>query len=210
MRPLPFAISAGIRSPPAFAVTIVDIDRVRPGTAVPFAYYTKLSAARQRVYRQSDAIETLDLPAGVAAGARVARIRADLGREDRPAVQKASQDLIDALVAAYRVPTIRTRVLAKRPADESGELHGLYEPDDADAPARITVWMRTAARRDVVAFKTFLRTLIHELCHHLDYELFELPETFHTAGFYKRESNLVNVLLLQESALAEPQGRLIW
>jgi hypothetical protein len=196
-------------APLAFAVAIVDIDRVRPGAAVPFAYYTKLSAARQRVYRQSDAIETLDLPAGVAAGAPVARIRAALGREDRPAVQKASQDLIDALVAAYRVPTIRTRVLAKRPADESGELHGLYEPDDADAPARITVWMRTAARRDVVAFKTFLRTLIHELCHHLDYELFALPETFHTAGFYKRESNLVNVLLLQESALAEPQGRLI-
>ena len=38
------------------------------------------------------------------------------------------------------------RVLAQRPADGSGELHGLYEPDDAGKPARITVWMRTAAR----------------------------------------------------------------
>ena len=55
--------------------------------------------------------------------------------------------------------------------------------------------MRTAARKHVVAFKTFLRTLIHELCHHLDYELFKLPETFHTEGFYKRESTLVNALL---------------
>ncbi len=55
--------------------------------------------------------------------------------------------------------------------------------------------MRTAARKDVVAFKTFLRTLIHELCHHLDYELYKLPETFHTEGFYKRESTLVNALL---------------
>ena len=94
-----------------------------------------------------------------------------------------------------RVPKIRVRVLAQRPADDDGELHGLYEPDDAGTPARITVWMRTAARKDVVAFKTFLRTLIHELCHHLDYELYKMPETFHTEGFYKRESTLVAALL---------------
>jgi hypothetical protein len=42
-----------------------------------------------------------------------------------------------------------------------------------------------------VAFRTFLRTLLHELCHHLDYELYRFPETFHTEGFYKRESNLL-------------------
>jgi hypothetical protein len=30
--------------------------------------------------------------------------------------------------------------------------------------------MRTAAHKRVVAFRTFLRTLLHELCHHLDYE----------------------------------------
>ena len=64
-------------------------------------------------------------------------------------------------------------------------------PTTRPSPARITVWMRTAARKDVVAFKTFLRTLIHELCHHLDYELYKMPETFHTEGFYKRESTLV-------------------
>ena len=82
------------------------------------------------------------------------------------------------------------RVLARRPADGNGELHGLYEPEDGATLARITVWMRTAQKKNVVAFKTFLRTLIHELCHHLDYELFALEETFHTEGFYKRESTL--------------------
>ncbi len=81
-------------------------------------------------------------------------------------------------------------MLAQRPADDYGELHGLYEPEEGRTPARITVWMRTAARRNVVAFKTFLRTLTHEVCHHLDYELYKLPETFHTEGFYKRESTL--------------------
>jgi hypothetical protein len=92
------------------------------------------------------------------------------------------------------------RVLARRPADGGGELHGLYEPGEDRALARITVWMRTAQRRDVVAFKTFLRTLVHELCHHLDYEMFELAETFHTGGFYKRESSLAGALLAQEQS----------
>ena len=171
---------------------------------MPFAYYAKLSAARQRIYRKSDAIERLDPPAGVDLGAHVARIRESLSRDDRAAVQRASQGLIDALVAGYAVPKVRVRVLAQRPADETGELHGLYEPEEEGERALVTVWMRTAARRDVVAFKTFLRTLVHELCHHLDYELFKLPETFHTEGFYKRESTLANALLAQVSAIGGP------
>ena len=121
-------------------------------------------------------------------------------------MQAACQDLVD--VAGGRIPRSADtpRVLAQRPADDGGELHGLYEPDDAGTPARITVWMRTAARKDVVAFKTFLRTLIHELCHHLDYELYKMPETFHTEGFYKRESSLVNALLREESTARRSPG----
>jgi hypothetical protein len=165
---------------------------------MPFAYYARLSPSRQRVYRRSDAIETLALPADVAAGAEVARLRAALAREDRAAVQKSCQALVDALVRGYGVPPIRLRVLAARPADDYGELHGLYEPEDGATPARITAWMRTAQKKQVVAFRSFLRTLVHEVCHHLDYELFKLPETLHTEGFYKRESALANALLAQE------------
>ena len=62
--------------------------------------------------------------------------------------------------------------------------------------------MRTARRRQVVAFKSFLRTVCHEVCHHLDYELFALEETFHTDGFYKRESSLANALLASEKRYA--------
>jgi hypothetical protein len=173
---------------------------------MPFAYYARLSPSRQRIYRQSDEIRSLDIPSGIATAGQVARIRESLLREDRPEVQAASQNLIDGLVAGYRVPKISVRVLARRPADDGGELHGLYEPDDAGTPARITVWMRTAARKDVVAFKTFLRTLIHELCHHLDYELYKMPETFHTEGFYKRESTLVAALLREESTAGDHLG----
>jgi hypothetical protein len=169
---------------------------------MPFAYYAKLSPARQRIYRRSDAIETLQLPVGVQVGVIVVRIRAGLLHDDVASVQRACQALIDALVAGYGVPPIRLRVLAQRPSDDYGELHGLYEPEEGRTPARITVWMRTAAKRQVVAFKTFLRTVVHEVGHHLDYELFKLEETFHTEGFYKRESALANALLAQAAAAA--------
>ena len=55
--------------------------------------------------------------------------------------------------------------------------------------------MRTAQRRQVVAFRTFLRTFVHEVCHHLDYELYELRESFHTQGFFQRESSLYRQLM---------------
>ena len=55
--------------------------------------------------------------------------------------------------------------------------------------------MRTHANEQVVAFRTFLRTLLHEVLHHLDYVHFHLPESFHTEGFFKRESSLVRQLL---------------
>ncbi|HSQ79901.1 MAG TPA: hypothetical protein VLU54_01985 [Casimicrobiaceae bacterium] len=171
---------------------------------MPFAYYERLSAARQRIYRASDAIDGLGLPPEVSAGECVARIRAALAADDRSAVRRACQDLVDALTRGFHVPRIAIRVLARRPADDYGELHGLYEPEDGGRPATISVWMRTAARRQVVAFRTFLRTLCHEICHHLDYELYALEETFHTEGFYKRESSLANALLAQEAPGAPP------
>jgi hypothetical protein len=165
-----------------------------------FAYYERLSSARQRVYRKSDAIQTLALPKGIDLGAAVAGLERELQRDDRRAVQASCQTMLDALTAGFHVPAVRVRVLAKRPLHHWGELHGLYEPGEGAELARISIWMRTAQRKQVVAFRTFLRTLIHELCHHLDYELFLLPETFHTEGFYKRESSLVNLLLAQAAA----------
>ena len=113
---------------------------------MPFRYYDRLSPARQRIYRRSDAIDRLDPPPGVAAGTTVAAIRECLAAEDRAGVQAACQQLVDALVVGYRVPPIRLRVLAKRSADGNGELHGLYEPEEGATAARITVWMRLQAR----------------------------------------------------------------
>ncbi|MEO8485636.1 MAG: hypothetical protein ABI585_04790 [Betaproteobacteria bacterium] len=162
---------------------------------MPFAYYARLSPARKRIYRASDAIERLDLPAGFADGEAVDTIAAALAADDRARCERACQRLADALTRGYDVPGTRVRVLARRPSSDYGELHGLYEPGEGRALAKLSVWMRTAQRQQVVAFRSFLRTLVHEIGHHLDYELYGLEETFHTEGFYKRESTLSHALI---------------
>jgi len=177
-----------------------------PPASVPFAYYDRLSTARKAIYRRSDAIATLDLPPGTVSGPAVAAIRGGLAADDPRGLQAACQALCDALTAGYRVPALSIRVLARRPSDDCGELHGLYEPAESGRRARITVWMRTASREQVVAYRAFLRTVVHELGHHLDYELLGLEESFHTEGFYKRESALANALFAAEAVLSSPTG----
>jgi hypothetical protein len=180
-----------------------------------FAYYRYLSPARQRVYRRSDAITGVPLPRPELVGPEVAALADALAREARPDVEAAAQALHRALLAQLVIPPCRVRVLNARPHGRWGELQGLYEPAPRGQPPTITLWMRTARQRRVVAFRTFLRTLLHELCHHLDYERFRLAESFHTQGFYQRESSLFHQLVTGPASLAarpappagHPRGR---
>lgn len=160
-----------------------------------FAYYNRLSRGRQTIYRRSDSIESIRLPAGHELDAVAAALAAALAAEDKSLVTRVCGELAVGVCLCLDAPRVRVRVLAKRPSDDWEELHGLYQPEDGGTAAQITVWMRTAKRQQVVAFRTFLRTLLHELCHHLDYEHLGLAESFHTEGFYKRESSLFKQLV---------------
>ena len=163
---------------------------------MPFAYYDRLSPLRQRIYRKSDSIQRIDLADAAALEPLARALAPALEAAERARVESACQALMDAINAQLGMPRVRVRVLERRPSDDSGELQGLYEPDEvAGGVARITLWMRTAQREQVVKFRTFLRTLVHEACHHLDYEHLKLKESFHTQGFYTRESALVRDLL---------------
>ncbi len=107
-----------------------------------------------------------------------------------------SQQLFTGLTRAFAVGPCRVEVLAARPHNRWGELQGLYT-DDRRLP-RVQLWMRTARQRRVVAFRTYLRTLLHELGHHLDYRYLKLADSFHTQGFYQRESSLFHQLVLDD------------
>jgi hypothetical protein len=172
---------------------------------VPFPYYARLTARQQQIYRASDAIVAVELPGAEGLRSLVGELEHALAAEDRRVVQGAAQRLADGICAALGVPRLRVRVLAARPTGGYGELHGLYEPEPP--PARITLWMRTAARKQVVAFKSFLHTLVHELLHHLDYEHYRFEETFHTEGFFQRESSLVRQLVDSNPAGSPPSPR---
>jgi hypothetical protein len=161
---------------------------------MPFAYYRRLSAARRRIYRRSDSIVHVPVPDAAALRPFIPAISRALAEEATGDVQAACQRLADALLGQLGVPLVQIIVLSVRPRDSTGELHGIYEPGEPPYRSRITLWMKTAQRQKTVAFRTFLRTLLHEILHHLDYELFELPETLHTEGFYKRESSLFRQL----------------
>lgn len=172
---------------------------------MPFAYYERLSPGRRRVYDASDRIETVPVPGADELRPLVAAIERGLADEQPRPTTAAAQRLIDELVRRLAVPPIRVKVSKVRPRMVEGELHGLYEPaNDAGEVAVISVWMRTAQRKQVVKFRTFLRTLLHEFCHHLDYEFYRFPETFHTEGFYKRESHLLKQLAGEAAARAKP------
>ena len=156
---------------------------------MPFAYYARLSRKDRAVYDESDSIVAIVLPAPEPLRPMVEILRQGLERDDRRLVEAASQTLSRAITQSLEVEPVDVGVLAVRPKLREAELHGLYTHEPGRRP-RIRVWMRTVRYKRVVAFRTFLRTLLHELCHHLDYTHLSLPESFHTEGFFKRESSL--------------------
>jgi hypothetical protein len=162
---------------------------------VRYAYYAKLKARDKATYRRSDEIEAVTLPTPASLRPLVVSLEAALAGEHRVTLERAAQALGAALLESLAVAPVRVKVLSRRPSTRTSELHGLYEPSERRARAVITVWMRTAQHKRVVAFRTFLRTLLHELCHHLDYELLKLDDSFHTEGFFKRESSIFKQLV---------------
>lgn len=159
-----------------------------------FGYYKSLSAAEKRIYDHSDRITKVRLPGPERFAPYVAALQKALAADDKARTQEVAQKFITGLTNVFKVPPLRVKVLAVRPSRRWGELHGLYEAEEGRR-SMITVWMRTAKRKDVVAFRTFLRTLLHEPMHHLDYTLLGLEDSFHTEGFFKREAALARLLL---------------
>jgi len=160
-----------------------------------FSYYSNLSRKQKSIYRASDKIKRISLRNASLITPLVARLEKALRNENRSRTELLSKQLARAIARDLQVTPLRVKVLAVRPCSDSEELHGLYEPTENRKQACISVWMRTARHKKIVAFRTFLRTLLHEICHHLDYELFNLEDSLHTEGFFKRESSLFKQLI---------------
>ncbi len=166
---------------------------------MPFEFYNQLTRRQQRDYRKSDEIESLPLPqeARLNIWDRVDALEKALGAGNLKRLQTTTAELSLAVTQAFGVGSVRVQVKSRRPMDRAGaEYYGLTTWEEGKQPL-IELWMRTRAQGRVVAFKTYIRTLIHELLHHLDYSYLGLGETFHTEGFFKRESNLFRLLVTE-------------
>lgn len=174
----------------------------------------------QRGYLASDAIDRFALTPSATAFTMVAALMTALDGGAPAVVQRASQSLLSEVCRLLGVRPVRIEVRSVRPRNSRGELHGLFYPQ---APARaaasgrlaagaptagqplIVLWMRTAQRHDVVKPRTYLRTLMHELGHYLDYSLLKLEDSYHSIGFYQRESFLVRTLFPSVSPRSAPK-----
>ncbi|MHB8405899.1 MAG: hypothetical protein ACYDCJ_10795 [Gammaproteobacteria bacterium] len=167
-----------------------------------FNYYNRLSAKNKRIYLASDKIEVIRLPEPMLLWPVTEKLALALKTDKRAAVEIVCKQLAGAMLLQLKTPPVQIKVMAVRPSNDYGELHGFYEGVEGRLKvAKITLWMRTAQRRQVVAFRSFLRTFLHELCHHLDYEYLKLADSFHTEGFYKRESSLFHQLVTDAAAV---------
>jgi hypothetical protein len=159
------------------------------------AFFYRLPARSQRCYLQSEAIENFpDFAPNRALAQRLGALVDALEAGGPREVQHGAESLMTALCHAFGVTPIRVEVLGVRPHNSRGELHGLFR---LTRPPEIQLWMRTAQRHAVVKPRTFVRTLLHELCHYLDYSMLKLDDSYHTMGFFKRESFLVRALMGQ-------------
>jgi len=162
------------------------------------------SGARRAEYERSDLMTKLVVPEDYRLRALALQIETALSSGATASVKAACAEFLTEAAQYYEVPPPKVRVLAARPLRvyERGatELFGDYDP----VTAVIRVWMRTAVQRRVTSFGTFLSTVCHEFCHHLDQRAFGFPGTPHTRGFYQRTA------VLYHHCRGTPLRPLVW
>jgi hypothetical protein len=156
-------------------------------------------------FRQSDELTRMELPPNGTFWELAGVIGSVMKEGTRDQVRRACADFLNAAASFYRVPAPEIRALAARPlrVREGGwqiELFGDYSLRDGS----IRIWTRTAVRKQVTSFGTFLSTLCHEFCHHLDCQKFGFIRSPHTRGFYERAA------VLYHHARGTPVKKLFW
>ncbi len=161
------------------------------------------NANRDR-FLESDRIRTLELPQDDRLLRLAESIELAMADGTTAAVRRACVGFLASASNFYDVQPCGVRVLASRPLRVrehfATELFGDYSPE----PMVIRVWMRTAVRKEITSFGTFLSTLCHEFCHHLDFQRFGFPDSWNTRGFYERTAALYHY------ARRTPPKRLFW
>ena len=130
------------------------------------------------------------------------RLIASTNADEREAL---GQKLLDNICRSLKIPRARLRVFEERQPHKlrggklAYKLYGVYHCENAV----IEIANLTSIREQVVAGKTFLDTLIHELMHHIDRKFLRIPSTPHSPGFYARIEDL-KAKLMRKKGKEEP------
>ena len=130
------------------------------------------------------------------------RLIASTSAHEREAL---GQKLLDDICRALKISRTRLRVSDERQPHKlrggklAYKLYGAYYC----ASEMIEIANLTSIREQVVAGKTFLDTLIHELMHHVDRQFLRIPSTPHSPGFYARIEDL-KANLMRKKGKEEP------
>jgi hypothetical protein len=148
------------------------------------------SFAKRAEYGRSDRLVSIGLPGADRLHAITLNIESAMSSESKPDIRTACNEFLAEAARCFNIPPPPVKILDARPLRvyEAGlsELFGDYQV----STAMIRVWMRTAVQKRVTSFGTFLNTLCHEFCHHLDILQLGFPDSFHTRGFYQRTAVL--------------------
>jgi hypothetical protein len=158
----------------------------------------------RELFVRSDQLKTLALPGDGRLPRIAGTIESAMTAEAIAGVHRASTEFLTTASDFYQVRTCSVQVLAARPLrvreHSTTELFGDYHP----TTMLIRVWMRTAIRKEITSFGTFLSTLCHEFCHHLDFHRLGFGNSWHTRGFYERTAALYH------HAKGSPSKPLVW
>ena len=161
-------------------------------------------SSRLREFQESDRLNILELPPDNRFRGPAGKIELAMKDGSLAGIRAASTEFLATAADFYKVRRPDVRALSARPLRVregwQSELFGDYTP----SIAVIRIWTRTAVHKRVTSFGTFLSTLCHEFCHHLDCERFKFSRTPHTRGFYERTA------ILYHQARGTPMKHLVW
>lgn len=111
--------------------------------------------------------------------------------------QKAAQALCNYLSKRFKVQAPIVKVVNRSQPHRTG-YNGTLRSKTLGTYATfeqvITIYNLTAIKKQVLSIKQFAAVLLHEYIHHYDFTVLKLGASPHTAGFYKRISDLENKL----------------
>ena len=130
--------------------------------------YIPQSQEEKQEYNRSGDMVAIALPPQEPLLRMANKLEAAMVDENKREMEAACNAIAVYIAESFHVSPPKVRVLGARPLTSVGnDVEELFGDFDFKTK-KIRLWMRTAVLEKVTSYGTFLSTLCHEICHHLD------------------------------------------